>query len=93
MNLYRQLLQESLERPGATLKVGDEIWAPYLGEDSDRCYRALVTTEGSGYVCLRWLRPPMGQRPQEYVSGHGLDDTECTRVPFDLVRRVESVSL
>lgn len=25
---------------------------------------------------------------QEYVSGHGLDDTECTRVPLELVMKV-----
>lgn len=93
VNLYKQILQDSLgslalERPTA-IKAGDEVLAPYLGEDSSRRYHALVTgiTEASGqrFVCLRWLRPPGGQRPKEYVSGHGLDDTECTRVPMELV--------
>ena len=27
----------------------------------------------------------LGDGPKEYVSGHGLDDTECTRVPMELV--------
>lgn len=104
VNLYKQLLKETLERcqteqrPTHAMKVGDEVLAPYLGEDSHRRYHALVTSitedvTGQGFVCLRWLRPPMGQRPKEYVSGHGLDDTECTRVPLELVMKAGSMSI
>ncbi|CAJ1421149.1 unnamed protein product [Effrenium voratum] len=91
LQLYKQLLQESLARAALRLNVGDEVIVPYLGEESGRRYHALVTSvteEGAGrrFVNLRWLRPPMGQRPKEYVSGHGLDDTEYTRVPLELVK-------
>ncbi|CAJ1346713.1 unnamed protein product, partial [Effrenium voratum] len=69
LQLYKQLLQESLARAALRLNVGDEVIAPYLGEESGRRYHALVTSvteEGAGrrFVNLRWLRPPMGQRPK-----------------------------
>lgn len=70
--------------------VGDEVMAPYLGEQSGRRYRALVSSiskseDGVDRVGLRWLRPTAGLHPEEYVVGNGLDDTDFMCVPSCLV--------
>ncbi|OLQ15201.1 hypothetical protein AK812_SmicGene639 [Symbiodinium microadriaticum] len=94
VRLYKELLQDALRRempspPSRRFARGDEVLAPYLGESSGRKYHALVTSVVEVgvevLVGLRWLRPPAGLHPEEYVSGNGLDDTLCTRVPAELV--------
>jgi len=96
VRLYKELLQDALRRempsqPSRRFARGDEVLAPYLGEASasGRKYHALVTSVvevgAEVFVGLRWLRPPAGLHPEEYVCGNGLDDTLCTRVPAELV--------
>jgi hypothetical protein len=72
-----------------TVSVGDEVWAPFFGDTSERKYRAVVRdlvdcNFGPG-VSLRWLRPPEGTNPDQYVCGCGMDDTLFTVVPIEAV--------
>merc|ERR1712147_308344 len=69
-----------------TINVGDEVWAPFLADDSGRKYRALVRGfdewDIGRAVSLRWLRPPADANPDQYVCAAGFDDTCFTQVPL-----------
>jgi hypothetical protein len=60
------------------------VWAPFLGDPSGQNYRALVRgfldCDLGHIVRVRWLRPPCGINPEEYVCGRGFDDTQYTAV-------------
>jgi len=108
LQLFRHLLQRALEALGApqatrvpqatkqieacSFAVGDEVWAPFLGDPDGRKYRALVRgfldCDHGRAVTVRWLRPPCGLHPENYVSGSGFDDTLYTAVPMRDVQLV-----
>lgn len=104
LQLFRHLLQRVLENLDTaktkvqvevhSFAIGDEVLAPFRGDPAGQRYRALVRgfldSDFGRTVRVRWLRPPCGLDPEEYVCGRGFDDTLYTAV---FMRDVQPVTL